>query len=82
MGSPTPERLGDFRYLPGTKVTVAEGGTPLMVIELCPGMIRDCSPSGGRETVAVVSMETGRTAFWHESTKVRRTIQPSETPNG
>lgn len=63
-------RLADFRHRPGTKLRT-ELGTPIMVLSLCPGMIREgVEPSGGHETVAVVSLETGKTTFEHETLEV------------
>lgn len=72
------QTLEDFRHKPGTKLWSNRSGTPLMVIELCAGMIRDdARPSGGRDTVAVVSLETGRCAFWHGSEEVRTYAPPA-----
>ncbi len=62
--------LEEYRYKPGTKLRT-EYGTRSMVIDMCAGMIRDgARPSGGDETVAIVSLETGRTNFEHGSLEV------------
>jgi hypothetical protein len=62
--------LEDFRHQPGTRLR-SEFGTKIMVIELAPGMIRQgARPSGGDETVAIVSLETGKASFWSGDTNV------------
>jgi len=65
--------LKEFKGRPGTKLRT-EYGTPIMVIALCPGMIRgDGGPdaaNGGDETVPIVNLETGQTNFEHVSLNV------------
>lgn len=61
--------LEDYRFSPGRKLKV-EGGTPIMVIELCAGMIRQGDATGGEETVAAVSLETGQARYWSADTVV------------
>lgn len=63
--------LEDFRHKPGTCIKT-EFGTPLMVIQLCAGMrLNGVEASGGKETVACVSLETGITRFEHGSLIVK-----------
>lgn len=62
--------LEDYRHKPGTLLR-SEFGTKIMVIELAAGMIREGAwPSGGEDTVTVVSLETGKCAFWSSDNEV------------
>lgn len=64
--------LETYRLKPGTRLR--RGELEIMVIELCAGMIPQdvyCTPNGGKDTVPVVSLETGRTSFWDASMEVR-----------
>lgn len=67
------QTLEEFRFNPGTFLKDLTCGRTIMVIEMCAGMTpRDGRPSGGAETVAVVSMETGRTSFVMGDTPVEK----------
>ena len=62
--------LKNYRDKPGTRLRT-DFATKIMVLNLCAGMIRDGgTPSGGKESVAVVNLETGRTGFEHEDLEV------------
>ena len=64
-----PETLAQYRYKPGTKLM--DGAHPMMVVELAAGMLRDgATPSGGEDSVAVVSLVTGKASFMWAGTIV------------
>lgn len=62
-------QLKDFRDQPGTRLRT-EFASPIMVLQLCAGMIRQGDATGGKETIAVVDLATGRTSFEHETLEV------------